>query len=143
MKYSQYLNIKKELYNNLLDYIDNETEADSITFYHYLDNINNRQEMILFFGLLVQICSNHHRKLNFNKKIEKIIQYFMTNLKQAFSNLELFEIFKTSKLLVLILVVNETITVLIYYTNYQTNTKYHQFFYPEIKNILEVKKSKN
>lgn len=97
MKYSQYLNIKKELYNNLLDYIDNETEADSITFYHYLENIKIRQEMILFFGLLVQICNNHHRKLNFNKKIEKIIQYFMTNLKQAFSNHELFEIFKTSK----------------------------------------------
>lgn len=51
-KYSQYLNIKKELYKNLLDYIDNETEADNITFYHYLDNINNRQEMILFFGFI-------------------------------------------------------------------------------------------
>lgn len=72
----------------------------------------------------------------------------MTNLKQAFSNLELFEIFKISKLLVLILVENEIITVdykiseLIYYTNNQTNTKYHQFFYPEIKKYLESQEIK-
>ena len=144
---------KKEIQSILLNLIDN---SDSIktTFedlYHF-DTYKiqqDREEMKEFFNLLVIITNNHHRNPGFFNKISIIIEFFSKYIKQTFSNYEIFDIFKKSKPLLLILLnkkillFDEAISNLIVHmetiSQFNKNKKYEfhsQFFYPEIKNYI-------
>ena len=149
MEYQEYINKKKKLYDALLQFIEEETleNHNYLNLTTILDEqeiLENKEETTLFLSLLVKISNNHHRLPNFFKKIEKILQFFFTHIKQTFSNFELFELIKSNKQIVLIfieqqiLIVDREIAKEIIYSSQITNTKYHFFFYPEIKEFLNV-----
>lgn len=146
MKYFEYLNEKKEFYDDLLEFIEDDSDSENNSLYNqlnYFKKKENQQEAILFFRLLAQLSNDHHRQPNFFKKIEQILQFFSTYIKQTFSNFTQFKIFKKSKLIILfliehdIMIVDKKIVKLMIDRSLKTNTKYHHFFYPEIKQYLE------
>ena len=61
--------------------------------------------------MLKTIIDYHHRGNNFYAQIEKIFIYFKEDIKQAFNNTELFDLFSESKLALLILLENEMIQI--------------------------------
>ena len=151
MKYFEYLNKWKEIYDILLQFLEDENEED-YNFHSLIESIEeqkiqeNHEEITLYLNLLVKVSNNHHRNHNFVKKIEQILEYFFSRIKKSFTNLELFSIFKSNKLLVLflikkqIIIVDEILVKQIIYRSQKTNTKYHQFFYPEIKAFITNEK---
>lgn len=103
MKYFEYLNEKKEFYDDLLEFIEDDSDSENNSLYNqlnYFKKKENQQEAILFFRLLAQLSNDHHRQPNFFKKIEQILQFFSTYIKQTFSNFTQFKIFKKSKLII-------------------------------------------
>ena len=102
--------------------------------------LNKPQEFKHFLCLLYNISSNHHRFPGFFDKILQILLFYEKEIKQTFSNQELFTIFMNNKYLLLILFqkgiisVDESISNLIYQTH-----NYH-FFYTEIKPFLSIEK---
>ena len=146
MTFRECLNAKKELYEVLLQFIEDQND-DDYNYQRLIDEIDNQQirenyyEIELFLRLIVQISNNHHRLPNFFNKIEKILKYFFECM-QTFTNLELFELFKSNKSIVLFLIENKIVTVDKEITNEmilrssKTNSKYHHFF-----SILKSKNS--
>ena len=68
-------------YNNLIQYIQNQKIGK---------NVN---ELYQLLRLISSIAQNHHRDTNLFILIEQLIIRFQEDIKQAFSNLQLFNIF--------------------------------------------------
>lgn len=147
MEHQEYLNAKNEMYDAIIEYIENEN-PDNLDFYQ-IENIINEQniceskeEIILLLRIIIKICDNHHRGLNFFQKFEKIFQFLFQHITRYLSNSELFQICKNNKWIVLFLIKNKIIAVdeeivqLIFRQTKETNKYYHLFFYPEIMNFL-------
>lgn len=134
----EYFGQKKELYNILVKYIENQDSYND-DFAKLIEIINNstiksdKKELEYFLRLLICISDNHHRYNGFFDKIEKIIHNLQENIKQNYSNTDIFHIFSSNKLLLLflfdkgIVIVDEDINKLIY------DMDYPYFFLPEIK----------
>ena len=156
MDIQEYIYQNQKIQSYLLDFIENATEAN-YCFYFY-DNcfellikcINNnkitqnRVEFKLFLLLIYDIANNHHRNQMFFPKLEKICLTFKDQIKQYFSNTEIFELFKRNKVMILFFIQNEiinldkTIANLIYEQRDRRLTPYYTFyFYPEIKPFLD------
>ena len=95
---------KKNLLNHILAYIDEDGESDD----HYerlIDFINekhisqNRNDLYELLVLLSKIINDHHRRSLFSSKIKRIIRFLKSDIKQTFSNFDLFSIFKKSILI--------------------------------------------
>ena len=139
----EYIQQKKEFYDILIDFLQNEDE----------DNINNADELYdllqntilkediedtkTVLRVILKISNNHRRNPNFDKKIEQILSLFIDQLKQNFSNSEIFELFKSNKRILLFLIKKEIIKVDKPIVNHMlSKVTYCEFFYPEIKNFL-------
>ena len=151
MEYQEYLNEKNEMYDTIIEYIEKE-EEEEINYYQ-LTNIletqkicESKDEIVLFLHIIIKICNNHHKGLNFYEKIEKIFQYLFEHIQRYLSNSELFHICKSNKWVVLFLIKNQIINIdeeiaqKIIRENEGTNENYYLFFYPEIKNFLSKEK---
>ena len=115
MDAKQYLDERKTLYNHLLDFIDNsyEDQNNFTTLISYIQNQNitqNKNELHLFLSLLTTIANNHHRYSNFFNKIDNILSFLNLIIKQTFSNLEIFDIFKSNNRLLLFFIKNDFFT---------------------------------
>ena len=145
MEIRKYINQKREVYRYLITFIEND---DSPGNFENLIKIiqtqgipNQRQEFEHFLLLLINISNNHHRFPGFFTKIDKILLYYEKEIKQSFSNLELFNIFISNKLLLLflfkkeILVVDSSIADLLF-----RMVNIHHFFYPELKPFFDIEK---
>ena len=111
-----YIKKMKDLYNILLSYLDNctEDEEDFFLLFDFIENQKikeNKDELIEFFLIVVNICNNHHRNKFFLQKIEKIISSFFDIFKQNFIEPEIFHIFETNKRILFFLVQNKIITL--------------------------------
>lgn len=90
MIYQEYLSEKREIYDVLIQFIEDESEND-YNFQELLDIFNRQkiqeteEELSLFFRLLVQISNNHHRFPIFFEKIKRILQYFQEIIKKKLS----------------------------------------------------------
>ncbi|KAK8886902.1 hypothetical protein M9Y10_037935 [Tritrichomonas musculus] len=145
-KFENYINQKKELYDFLLEYIENEEEDDYIfqNFIKYVEDselLKDHEETKLLLRLILQISKYHYRTANFCGKIERILSQYQKEIKQTFSNLEIFEIFKNNKRILLFLLEKEIIKTdeeiiqkLIKKVD-KNGTKYCHFFYPEIESF--------
>ena len=143
MEIRQYIKEKKELYSNIIDFIENESDDDDDHFFDYIKskNINDdKNEFELFLLLISRISVNHFINRNISNKIEKILSYFKDPIKQTFSNSEIFNIFIKDKRTLLYLVNERIITIdgsilqIILDTKHQ-KMQFCSFFYPEIKNM--------
>ena len=147
MSIEKYLEEMKKIHENLLDYIDSETNIEEK--YQNLKNIfedikihNNQFEIKSLFYLIVKISNNHHRESGFFSKIEQILELFKDDMSKYFSNSELFHIFKSNKRLLLflfeenIMIMDEYIVKKIIKNEKYLNAKYPQYFQPEIQPFL-------
>lgn len=82
MEYQEYLKENKEIYNDLLLFIEHESGDNSYNYKNLIKNLqnqkilNNPERVTLFLHLLVQISNDHHRLPEFFSKIEKILLFF-------------------------------------------------------------------
>ena len=141
----RYLKNMKEIQEIFLAYLDEFYEAND-----FYNNITTNHQIIKYktdkdkfcsiLILLVKISNNYHRTPDFFTKIDRILDFFKNDIKQTFSNTEIFQIFKSNKRLLFyiikedIIIVDKNIAQKIY--NIES---YHEYFYPEIKNFINEK----
>ena len=140
-----YIDCKKKLYHTILEFLDESEKENQEIFEELCDNMRNihiegdREEMRHFLLTIKSISDNHHRNANFNQKIKKILQHFGEQIKQTLSNYQIFQIFAKNKLIVLLLLKNDIITITNRIYNRIINivepngNRYCHFFYPELE----------
>ena len=146
MDVSECINQIYDLQQNFLEYIDNIEEDSFDSFINYTETQKireNADKLRIFLSMISIVSNNHHRTPHFIEKIEKILQYFESSIKQSFTNSELFNIFKNNKRILLYLFQKQIITIdkNIYYIikakQDKALTKYQHYFINEIEQIIE------
>ena len=159
MTVQDYINSKKEMYENLLSFINNSSDQNNFTQLMEIINmqkiLDDKNEFTLFLYLINTIAQNHQRNDEFFGRIEQILNQIKESIKQTYSNLEIFNIFKENKRILLYLIESAIITFdksisdqilqltvpvnKIDLKNVNlliTNQSYLYYFYPEIKDYL-------
>ena len=142
-----YLEEMRIIQNNFLSFLEDESNVESN--YQNLKRqfeetkINNDiHKMKSILHLLTKIANNHHRGPDFNRKIERILEIFQDDIKKL-PNSEIFNIFKSNKLILLylleqkIMIFDEYIATNIASIKYN-KLNYPRFFMPEMKPFLKV-----
>lgn len=112
MDFQKYVEDKKDFYDVFSRFIENENESSDEDFAmltNYLENQKigeSRDELEDVLHLVLKVSKNHHRTSFFFNKIEKILSYLEDDIKQSFTNSELFDFFKLNKRLLLYLFEN-------------------------------------
>lgn len=153
MEIEQYINQKKQYYDNFRRFIENNNDTDEANYLNLVQVVEeqkileNREELKLFLKLILIISNNYHRYSGFFNKIKKILFNIKDNIKQTFSNLEIFNIFYHNKLIILFLCKNHILTIdqSIYdqiIAKKETDRNFFYYFYPEIKTFLTEEETK-
>ncbi|KAK8854156.1 hypothetical protein M9Y10_016713 [Tritrichomonas musculus] len=107
MQLEKYINDKKEFYETLISFLDDESNAvNEKDFFNYLNKLNLDQyktEMKQFIVLLSKISQNHQRSPSFIQKFVKILCNYQYAIKDYFSISDLFDIFNHSKSIFLLI----------------------------------------
>lgn len=153
-EYQNYLNEKKILYEQVLQFIDSTDNTDEnfqklIIILKKQKIDENQSELKNLLRLLVSISNNHFNQLHiYNNNLFQFLEYLSAQIKKIFTNKEIFKIFKDSKSILLylienqIFIIDEHITELILQLNGKKSFHYRFYFYPEIKQFLR-KEDKN
>ena len=144
MQIEKYISNKRKFYDNLLEYLegDGDSQGSLNNDFANLRKEKNQEEIKLFLYLLMQLAHNHHRTNNIIKKIENIILYFKNEV-QIMSNLEIFNLFKSHKLILLFILQKNLITIdQQICESLSINASYSRFFKLEIKSFYEGKNAK-
>lgn len=141
----------KKIQTNLLTFIESDDELETSfddlkTFFEDIKFRENPNRLKSILQLIYKISKNHQRKSNFYDKIKSVFLFFEEDIKNTFSNYELFLIFKNSKLILLILFENKILLPdedIISWIQKQSlkhlfvyEKKYSFYFYPEIKPFI-------
>ena len=148
MSINEYIDKKRELYDLIIQFIEEEREIEYIyqSLTTYIDEqqiCQNRDELSELLQIIVKINKNHHRSPDFLTKVRKVLNYLSELLKQTFSNPELFQFVKNDKYLLLffikkgLITLDDSILSDFYFESAKTNGYYFHFFYPELKSSLE------
>ena len=135
----------KKIQEKLLDFIESD-DSDSL-FSNLIQLFNNlcinkdKYKMKEVIHIIAKISKHHHRNINFFHKIEQVLQFFSKQIKEFYSNLEIFNLFKSNKRLLLFLFEENILkpTEEIYYIINDDKYKkrfYLQYFYIEFRNII-------
>ncbi|KAK8845164.1 hypothetical protein M9Y10_021346 [Tritrichomonas musculus] len=146
MNFKEYIQEKKNLQSVLLEYLEDESEADqSYDNFHKVINdqqiIESQQEFKSLLYLINIIGNHHHRSHYFIKKIEKILDHFKEDIKKYLSNSEIFEFFKYNKRILLFLIEEKILVIDMYIAlqiacNEFVDQKYSEYFAPEVKPFI-------
>ena len=150
MEVNEYITRMGKIYSTILDYVSsNENMPEDFNLFiskmKCYQFEENSDEFRSFLHVICKIFSHHKRNDILAEKIFKIIFHYSDKIKQTFSNLDIFRIFKNNKLILLylfekaILSINEGIIQLILE---KYGPKDSNFFYPEIKPFLTAGKIK-
>lgn len=146
MDMQQYLEQMKNIQNTILEFINNEqNEGNYQNLISFLNQEvkENQYKFRSFLNMISKISENYHQSPDFYDKIIKIISIFKVEIKQTFSNHEIFNIFKSNKRILLflfeenILIPDEFIASFISTKKYQKRS-YPHFFYPEFKKFFDT-----
>ena len=99
MEIPKYISDKKNLYDTLINFLQNEDDTNDY-FQMLIDSIEykkNQGDLKSLLYLISYISENHHRSQNLIKKIEEIILKIEQDIKQTFSNFQIYNIFKNNK----------------------------------------------
>ena len=143
----EYLSKMKEVQKKLLAFINEEDDIEE-NFENFIILIPDHQKeddllvMKSIIYLISKIAKNHHRGPDFFTKITKILLCIKDFIIRNYSNLEIFNIFKSNKIIILFLIEEKILTIDIYIYKLMTNykalkKKYNQFFQPEIQEFIE------
>lgn len=148
MNIEEYFEEMKSIQSQIIEYIEKEDYEEElfeniIKKIQIKDFFKDRNNFKLVICLLSNIAKNHYRNKNFLNKIKKIFLKFKKEIKQAFSNSEIFEFFKNQKIILLFLIKEEIITLDKSIAKKIANCKYNdqfsiQYFYNEIKPFLDA-----
>lgn len=149
MNIKKYLENMKKAYEDLLIFIDNENnETENFQnlnkTFQDIQIRDDRNNLRLFLHLIVNVSNNHHRSATFFNKIDQILKYFEEDIKNYFSNSELFIIFASNKRLLLFLIEEKIMNIDEYVvkriiTKKYVDKKYPQYFAPEILPFVNEK----
>lgn len=151
MELKGYISQKKRIYLSFLTFLENSNEDDDNNFQNLISIVQsqkcveNKEEFHHFLRLLVNFADNYHRDVELFEKITKILSFFSNEIKRTFSNIELFDIFSTNKLILLYLIdktiitLNNAIFNCIYKKYDKNGSRYCHFFIPEIKKFINSK----
>ena len=150
MSSQEYLNIMKDIQENILTFLEEEdnSEENFIILKSKFEDTRIKDhlyELLSLLHLISKIGNNHHRFPNFFRKIERILLIFKEDIKKYFPNSEIFNIFKNNKRILLflieqqIIVFDEYIAKQITKKDKYTKAKYPQYFQPEIQPFINEK----
>ncbi|KAK8837042.1 hypothetical protein M9Y10_037088 [Tritrichomonas musculus] len=139
MDVQEYAIQKTDLYSTLLLFLENQTNESEL--FPKLKFQENRDDLREFLHLLSYISKNHFRYPGTIDKIEKILNLLKDNIKQTFSNSEIFNFFKNSKRILFFLFETKIITPSKFIVNtfLDKNMKdknYHLYFHKIIDTFL-------
>ncbi|KAK8843609.1 hypothetical protein M9Y10_024668 [Tritrichomonas musculus] len=145
MEIQNFLAKMKKIESDLLDFIEHDDsnvedqKGLEQIFGDFKDIFSERNEFKNSLTLLVKIANNHFRQPNFFKKINSLLTKLKDQIKQSYSNSEIFEIFKSNKKILLFLIKEQIITVDSSISGQIIQMKYfyREFFFPEIKEFLK------
>ena len=138
---SAYIKQMRTYQELFLEYFDKDDEKHFINLKNYFDEnkiSENKQDFITTLCFISKFSKNHHRSSNFYNKIQKILLYFRPIFSKYCTNIDIFNIFKKTKLLLLILF-NEQILIpspeiyAISVTDSYKNMNYMQYFQKEFR----------
>lgn len=144
-----YMKRMREIQDQILEFLD-DIESDQQKFDRLstllisIKTKNDKYELKSLLYLISKITKNHFRCPAFFDRIKKIINIFQEEIKQTFSNVEIFDIFTNNKLLLLLLIENEIITLdqdII--SKISEKEDYITFLYPEISKVQPDIKPRN
>ena len=129
-----------------IDFEDNiEENFESMTKIFKDQKINNdRNKLKMLLRLIAGIIDNHYRVNNFFTKVERILLVFKKDIKNFYTNWEIFNIFKSNKRILLFFFQQKIITFDEYiiktmYSNKYMLENYLLYFLPEIRNLKKEK----
>ncbi|KAK8848312.1 hypothetical protein M9Y10_019373 [Tritrichomonas musculus] len=154
----EYMEKTKHIQKAFLNYLEdesneNETNFDDLIRYLKVSKIQeNKLELQGILHLISEVSNYHQRTRIFINKIEKILQLFESEIKENFSNLQIFNIFKSNKRILLflfesqIIIPNKAIFNVITNGKYKIRnypeyffTEYEKFFDEDLKNQIKAK----
>ena len=139
---SNYIKKNKEIQEILLEFIDKQDNLEE-NFLNFQKSFqenkigDDKHEFKLLLHFIASISDNHYRESNFFDKIEKILINFQEEIKNNYSNKEIFNIFKNNKRILLFLIeqkivkFDQSIRKAISTDEYSKKS-YLQYFSPEI-----------
>lgn len=149
MDFQDYIKTQREVQALLLQCIENkEKQEDSynnlINLFESNKILENPTEIKEFLYLLVRVANKHHRTPDFFSVIERFISYFKEQMKQFYSNYEIFNLFKSNKRLLLTLFEEQIIvpdqSIASTLSNGKFPSQYYlNYFYPEFKDLMTEK----
>ena len=148
MNIQEYIDEQKKYYEAILSFLSNEEELNIDDELHQFlyDQFNSKEKerMRSILKLISKISKNHHRYPTFFNKIEQILDKFSSEIKQTFSNSEIFQIFKSNKRILYFLFNEKIITPdesLFQCINQNENLsiQFYAYFYSEFKNFFDEK----
>lgn len=94
------------------DYDNDQLKFDDLTslLIHQQEQ-PDKHELKSILNMISKLTSNHHRSPFFIEKILKIIRYIKKDIKQIFSNIEIFNIIKNNQLILLFFIEESIITI--------------------------------
>lgn len=137
----------KTFQKNLLSFIDatDKSSEDFTALLQFLKDeniINNPLELKSILYIISNITNNYHHQFSYFTKIKNLFIKISTEITKNFSNITIFNIFKSNKRLLLFLIQEHIIIIdkiiaskILEYSN-DTNM-YSAFFYPEIKPFIK------
>ncbi|KAK8852778.1 hypothetical protein M9Y10_017768 [Tritrichomonas musculus] len=144
-----YLEQMAKIEESFLDFLDPEVSNEDkfSKFFKLIKDSKICDDLYKFHTILqiiAKIGDNHHRDPNFFNKIFRILRQFKANIKNLFSNSEIFNIFKSNKRILLFLIEEQVLTFdepiinKITTTEKFINANYPQYFQPEIEKLKEL-----
>ncbi|KAK8889715.1 hypothetical protein M9Y10_034468 [Tritrichomonas musculus] len=148
MNVQKYLDEMKNFQITLLKYLDHDNDQQSylnlVTFVKDQMNRKCPEEIKETFQLIVNIANNYHRQPGFFDKIDQLLLNIKDEIKQTFSNFDIFTIFKSNKRILLfllketILEIDQQIFDVINDNDYWSES-YVKYFYFECKPFIPTK----
>lgn len=103
MVFSKYLNKMQQIEVLLINFLDDEENSGqkspifNINFFEGLSSEGKKCRLKEILHLILQMANHHHRSTDFYPKIFTILAYFKDEIKQSYSNYEIFRIFSENK----------------------------------------------
>ena len=137
----------KKMQKYLLSFIEEEDGNGKfdklIKIFNQQDIQHNKHKLKEFLYILSAISNNYHRTSNLYSKIFIILDFLKTDINNAFTNFEIFNIFKENNRVLLYLITNKLIVIdKSIFEIISKNQNCIFYFYPEVYEFIDKKNTK-